>query len=120
MAHKTTLIALMALTMASCSKQQKLTYPEAPTDGTVDVYFGTEVGDPYRPLENDTAAETLAWVEAENAVTQEYLSQIPYRGKIRERLKELNNYPKEGMPFKENDGKYYFYKNDGLQNQSVL
>ena len=110
----------MALTMASCSKQAKLTYPEAPTDGTVDIYFGTEVEDPYRPLENDSAAVTLAWVEAENAVTQEYLSQIPYRGKIRERLKELNNYPKEGLPFKENDGKYYFYKNDGLQNQSVL
>ncbi|MDE5814023.1 MAG: S9 family peptidase, partial [Muribaculaceae bacterium] len=89
----------MALTMASCAKQQtKLSYPEAPEDGTVDVYFGMEVNDPYRPLENDTAAETLAWVEAENAVTQDYLSQIPFRENIRARIKELNNYPKEGMP----------------------
>ena len=120
MARKTTIIALMALTMASCSKQAKITYPEAPADGTVDNYYGMEVNDPYRPLENDTAAETLAWVEAENAVTQEYLAQIPFRGKIRERIKQLNNYPKTGMPYKENDGKYYFYKNDGLQNQSVL
>lgn len=120
MARKSTIIALMALTMASCSKQAKITYPEAPTDGTVDNYYGMEVNDPYRPLENDTAIETLAWVEAENAVTQEYLSKIPFRGKIRERIKQLNNYPKTGMPGKENDGKYYFYKNDGLQNQSVL
>ncbi|MDE6380583.1 MAG: S9 family peptidase, partial [Muribaculaceae bacterium] len=120
MARKTSLIALMAITMASCSKQAKITYPEAPEDGTVDVYFGMEVNDPYRPLENDTAAETLAWVKAQNDVTEEYLSKIPFRGKIRERIKQLNNYPKSGMPYKENDGKYYFYKNDGLQNQSVL
>ena len=120
MARKSTIIALMTLTIAGCSKQNPITYPEAPNDGTVDVYFGTEVNDPYRPLENDTAAETLAWVEAENAVTQEYLSKIQFRGKISERLTQLNNYPKTGMPYKENDGKYYFYKNDGLQNQSVL
>ena len=120
MARKTTIIALMAITMASCSKQAKITYPEAPSDGTVDNYFGYEVNDPYRPLENDTAAETLEWVKAENAVTQEYLSKIPFRGKIRERIKQLNNYPKNGMPSKENDGKYYFFRNDGLQNQSVL
>lgn len=111
----------MALTMASCSKQQaNIAYPEAPSDGTVDNYFGYEVNDPYRPLENDTAAETLAWVEAENAITQEYLSNIPFREKIGNRLEQLNNYPKTGMPSKENDGKYYFFKNDGLQNQSVL
>ena len=110
----------MALTMASCSKQTRLTYPAAPEDGTVDLYYSTEVNDPYRPLENDTATETLEWVKAENAVTQDYLSQIPFRGRIRERLKELNNYQKIGMPSKENDGKYYFFKNDGLQNQSVL
>ena len=110
----------MALTMAACSKQTKLTYPEAPKDDTVDLYFGKEVNDPYRPLENDTAAETLEWVKAENALTEEYLSAIPFRGRIGERLKQLNNYPKSGLPYKENDGKYYFYKNDGLQNQSVL
>ena len=120
MARKSTIFALMAITMASCSKKTPLEYPDAPSDGTVDLYYGIEVNDPYRPLENDTAAETLEWVKAENAVTQEYLSKIPFRDKIRDRIKELNNYPKQGMPSKENDGKYYFFKNDGLQNQSVL
>ena len=114
MARITPIIALMALSIVSCSRQATLTYPDAPTDGTVDNYFGHEVADPYRPLENDTAAETLAWVEAENAVTQEYLSTIPFRGQIRDRLEQLNNYPKSGMPSKENDGKYYFFRNDGL------
>jgi len=110
----------MAITAASCSKQAKLNYPQAPSDDTVDNYFGHEVADPYRPLENDTAAATLAWVEAENRVTQDYLSKIPFRKQIRQRIEQLNNYPKVGMPYKENDGRYYFYKNDGLQNQSVL
>ena len=113
-------IAIMAITAASCSKQEKLSYPVAPSDDTVDTYFGHEVADPYRPLENDTAAATLQWVEAENKVTQDYLSKIPFRGQIRQRLEELNNYPKTGMPSKENDGRYYFSRNDGLQNQSVL
>lgn len=110
----------MAVIASSCSKQGKLNYPQAPSDDTTDNYFGHEVADPYRPLENDTAAATLAWVEAENELTQDYLSQIPFRNDIRERLRQLNDYPKTGMPSKENDGKYYFYKNDGLQNQSVL
>ena len=100
---------------------RKITYPVAPTDTTViDEYFGIRVADPYRPLENDTARETLAWVEAENAVTNNYLSQIPFREDIRKRLTTLNNYEKPGTPWKERDGYYYFYKNDGLQNQSVL
>ena len=110
----------MAVIASSCLKQGKLNYPQAPSDDTTDNYFGHEVADPYRPLENDTAAATLAWVEAENELTQDYLSQIPFRNDIRERLRQLNDYPKTGMPSKENDGKYYFYKNDGLQNQSVL
>ena len=76
--------------------------------------------DPYRPLENDTSAATLAWVEAENAVTQEYLSQIPFRNALRERIASFNNYVKQGLPWKDADGKYYFYKNDGLKNQAVL
>ncbi len=113
-------IALMALTAASCSKKTGLTYPQAPSDDTVDNYFGHAVADPYRPLENDTAAATLAWVEAENKVTQDYLSQIPFRNSIRQRIEQLNNYPKTGMPTKLHDGKYYFSKNDGLQNQYVL
>ena len=100
---------------------QKLSYPSAPTDPTVtDKYFGLTVADPYRPLENDTARETLDWVEAENAVTQSYLSQIPFRDRIRTRLTQLNNYEKPGTPWKERDGYYYIYRNNGLQNQSVL
>lgn len=111
----------MAGVMAGCSSSHKIDYPAPPIDSTVtDEYFGTVVADPYRPLENDTAAATLEWVEAENAVTEEYLSRIPYRNKIRERLTHLNNYKKTGIPSKWKDGKYYFYENDGLQNQSVL
>lgn len=104
----------------SCTPQQKkLTYPKAEKVDTVDVYFGTEVADPYRWLENDTSAATAAWVEAENKVTNEYLAQIPFRKQLLERLTNLANYEKIGAPFKKH-GKYYFYKNDGLQNQSVL
>lgn len=98
-----------------------ISYPQAPVQPDVtDEYFGITVADPYRPLENDTARETLAWVAAENAVTQDYLSRIPFRDGIRRRLTELNDYMKPGTPWKERDGNYYFYKNDGLQNQSVL
>lgn len=95
-------------------------YPKAPTSETVDEYFGIKVADPYRPLENDTSAETLEWVKEENAVTEKYLSAIPFRDSLRERLTELNNYRKTGLPTKENDGRYYYFENDGLKNQSVL
>ncbi len=93
--------------MAGCGSA-KLEYPQAPSDATVtDEYFGTVVADPYRPLENDTAPATLEWVKAENEVTENYLSQIPFRDKIRERLTHLNNYKKTGLPAKAKDGKYY-------------
>lgn len=88
-------------------------------DSTVDDYFGTKVPDPYRWLEDDNSAETAAWVTAENEVTQNYLSQIPFRDKIRNRLTELWNYPKYGVPSKHGDY-FFFFENDGLQNQSVL
>lgn len=107
------------LTAAICAQGQ-ITYPAAPNDGTKYTVQGVEVNDPYRPLENDTAAATLAWVAAENKVTNDYLSQIPYRDAIRQRLTALNNFAKTGLPGKENDGKYYWYHNDGLKNQSVL
>lgn len=118
---KTALMSTMTgMIVASCSSS-KIEYPVAPTDETVtDDYFGTVVADPYRPLENDTAPATLEWVKAENAVTEAYLSKIPFRDRIRERLTALNNYKKTGLPSKHKDGKYYFYENDGLQNQSVL
>lgn len=104
----------------SISAANPLTYPEAPKDATVDEYFGTKVPDPYRPLENDTAAATVAWVEAENRVTNDYLSKIPFREDIRKRLTDLANYKKIGTPWLGYDNKYYYSANDGLQNQSVI
>jgi prolyl oligopeptidase len=94
-------------------------YPIAQKDSTKDVYFGTTVADPYRWLENDTAENTMAWVKAENEVTKDYFSKIPFRGKIESRLKELWNYDSYSAPFKRGDYTY-FYKKTGLQNQSVL
>ncbi|MEP7372162.1 MAG: prolyl oligopeptidase family serine peptidase [Chitinophagaceae bacterium] len=118
------------LFLASCNSNKEATlsefkaikvkYPTTKKDSTVkDNYFGTEVADPYRWLENDSSAETAAWVKTENEVTDNYLSQIPFRDKIRKRYEELYNYEKYSAPFKE--GKFtYYYKNSGLQNQSVL
>ena len=85
----------------------------------MDVYFGTEVADPYRWLENDTSSETEAWVAAENAVTSAYLQKLPMRDKLVKRMKELVNYEKVGAP-KKHHGKWYFFRNDGLQNQYVV
>ena len=118
---KTALMSAMTGMIAASCSSTKIEYPAAPTDASVtDDYFGTVVADPYRPLENDTAPATLEWVKAENAITEAYLSKIPFRNTIRERLTALNNYKKTGLPSKHKDGKYYFYENDGLQNQSVL
>ena len=106
----------------NCKPKMKITtqpYPVARMDSTVDDYFGTKVADPYRWMENDNAAETAEWVAAENEVTRDYLSQIPFRDKIGKRLTELWNYPKYGVPAKHGDY-YYFFENDGLRNQSVL
>ena len=94
-------------------------YPATEKGNVTDDYFGTEVADPYRWLENDTAADTKAWVVAQNEVTNSYLQQIPFRDAIYNRLEKLWNYEKFSAPFKEGDYTY-FYKNDGLQNQSVL
>lgn len=116
---KVTLFATGIIMMSCAQQQQKITYPETAKVDTVDVYFGTEVPDPYRWLENDTSAATAAWVEAQNKVTNDYLSKIPFRDALLKRLTDVANYEKIGTPFKKH-GKYYFYKNDGLQNQSVL
>ena len=105
--------------LGSCNTKTTNNYPVAEKDNTVDNYFGKEVADPYRWLENDTSAATAAWVEAENKVTNAYLAGIPFRDKVKQRLTELLNYEKIGAPSKKN-GKYYFFKNDGLQNQSIL
>ena len=105
--------------MYSCKQKITVNYPETKKVDTVDDYFGVKIADPYRWLENDTSAETAEWVVKQNEVTNGYLAKIPYREKIRERLTKIWDYPKIGIPFKE--GPYYFFfKNDGLQNQSVL
>jgi len=95
------------------------TNPPAKKGDVKDNYFGTEVEDPYRWLEDDNSDETAEWVKAENELTFSYLDKLPYRDQIKTRLTELWDYPKYGNPFKEAD-KYFFYKNNGLQNQSVL
>jgi prolyl oligopeptidase len=96
-----------------------LNYPVAKKVDQTDDYHGTRVADPYRWLEDANSAETKAWVEAENKVTQSYLAQIPQREAIRQRLTQLWNYERYSVPFKEG-GRYFFSRNDGLQNQSVL
>lgn len=101
------------------STKKPLTYPSSHKSNQVDNYHGTSVADPYRWLEDSDSKETRAWIEAQNQVTFGYLSEIPTREKIKQRLTKLWDYEKYGIPFKE--GKRYFYfKNDGLQNQSVL
>jgi prolyl oligopeptidase len=96
-----------------------MNYPPTTKNDVSDTYFGTSINDPYRWLEDDRSAETKAWVEAENKVTQAYLSGIPFKETIKKRLETLWNYEKFTAPFKEGDFTY-FYKNDGLQNQYVL
>ncbi len=126
-----TLIFSSLFLLASCGEKKAtlppmdfkkipIAYPFSRKDTTVtDDYFGTKIKDPYRWLEDDQSAETKDWVQKQNIVTNGYLGQIPYREKIKKRLGEIFNYEKYGSPFKK-AGKYYFFKNDGLQNQSVL
>ena len=115
----TLLLACGMIAVNTFGQKAKMTYPITKKDKTVDTYFGIKVADPYRWLENDTTKETASWVKAQNKVTSSYLAKIPFRNKLKERLTNLANYEKIGAPFKKN-GKYYFYKNNGLQNQSVL
>lgn len=97
----------------------KLTYPATKTNDQTDDYHGTQIADPYRWLEIDTAQEVEAWVKSQNEVTFDYLEKIPYREQIRKRYEDLFNFPKLSSPFKAGEY-YFFYKNDGLQNQSVI
>ena len=99
--------------------QMKFTYPETVKGNVVDTYFDASVKDPYRWLEDDRSPETEAWVAEQNKVTYAHLDEIPYRKALNDRLSKLWNYEKISAPFKEGDNEYY-YKNDGLQNQSVL
>ncbi|MBT8190070.1 MAG: prolyl oligopeptidase family serine peptidase [Bacteroidia bacterium] len=119
--------SILSILIASCSSNEKmsdqkmdLVYPETKKDATVvDSYHGTEITDPYRWLEIDTAENVKQWVKEQNKVTFDYLEKIPYRQQIEDRYEELFNYVKLSSPSKAGDY-YFFYKNDGLQNQAVL
>ena len=127
--HQQVLLSILALSLllGSCSEPQlsneneraTFDYPKTVKGNVVDEYFDTRVPDPYRWLEDDMSYETGEWVIAQNKVTQNYLSVIPYREKIRDRIEKLWNYEKVGAPFEEG-GFTYFYKNEGLQNQYVI
>ncbi|NEP23500.1 MAG: S9 family peptidase, partial [Moorea sp. SIO3I6] len=101
------------------STSQPLNYPKSRKSDQVDDYHGTLVADPYRWLEDPDSEETKAWVEAQNQVTFGYLSEIPTRETLKQRITKLWNYEKYSTPFKKGD-RYFYFKNDGLQNQSVL
>lgn len=107
--------------------KKMLTYPPSRKSNQVDNYHGTVVADPYRWLENPDSAETRSWIEAQNQVTSAYINQVPDKEKIRQRLTKLWNYERYSIPFKEGKSlgdnsteRYFYFKNDGLQNQSVL
>jgi prolyl oligopeptidase len=104
---------------SAASTAPKLTYPAAPRSEQVDDYHGEKVADPYRWLEDVDSAQTKAWVEAENKLTFGYLEQIPQRAAIKERLTQLWNFERYGVPVKRG-GKFFYTRNDGLQNQAVL
>jgi prolyl oligopeptidase len=116
---KRVIISFLALSfMTSCS-EKPIQYPTTKKVDVKDTIFGTVVEDPYRWLEDDNSAETADWVKAQNRLTFGYLEKLPYRDQIKKRLTELWDYPKYGTPFKE-AGKFFFFKNNGLQNQSVM
>ncbi|MDP2578059.1 MAG: hypothetical protein Q8W48_10135, partial [Candidatus Palauibacterales bacterium] len=117
--------AVLGLALAACTfapaqaVAQRIQYPETKKGDVVDDHHGTKVADPYRWLEDVDSEETLAWIEAENEITFAYLDAIPEKEYLRQRLTKLWDYERYQAPFEEG-GNYYFFKNDGLQNQSVL
>ena len=118
---KNIILTLVITTTLGCygQKQNNVNYPQTKKGETVDVYFDTKVADPYRWLEDDKSEETASWVKAQNVVTYDYLSKIPFRDALKSRMEKLWNYEKIGAPTKEGNYTYYF-KNNGLQNQSVM
>ncbi len=117
------LSVLAFFTLLACNRttkvEQTFQYPSSQKVDSVDDYFGIKVSDPYRWMENDTAKATANWIKSENEITFEFLNKIPYRDSIKKRLEVLYNYERLTAPFKEGDY-FYYYKNDGLQNHSVL
>jgi prolyl oligopeptidase len=113
-------ISILILSIISnMANAQKINYPKTEKKIVTDIYFGQEVQDPYRWLEDDRSKETENWVKQQNEVTFSYLKQIPFTQKIKQRMEKLWNYERFSAPFKEGNN-WYYYKNDGLQNQSVL
>lgn len=114
-------VALLAMTLTTQGRGQELAYPSSRTVDHTDAYFGTKVADPYVWLEEDVreSDDVADWVEAQNKLTFGYIKQLPYRRQIQDRLTKLWDYEKFGTPF-QRGGRYYYYKNDGLQNQNTL
>ena len=115
MKHLTILLAVLTLTF-SCQQNKKtpetaVNYPETKQVDTVDTYFGVDLKDPYRWLEDDRSTETETWVKSQNEVTFGYLEQIPFRNKLKERLTSIWNYERIGAPFIEGDYTYFYKKN---------
>lgn len=113
-----------AILFAGCAqkndnKKSEMIYPETRKTDTIDHYFGEAVADPYRWLEDDKSAETAEWVNAQNKVTDAWMEKVPYREQLKDRLTGLWNYERYGVPFHKGD-LYYYFKNDGIQNQSIL
>ena len=102
--------ALIFLTLFSCQNTTTLKYPHSKKGGTIDRYFGVEVSDPYRWLEDDMSDQTKDWIENQNKVTFGYLDKIPFRNDIKKRLTSIWNYEKLGTPFKEGDYTYFYKK----------
>lgn len=115
-------IAFFTMASVSAAAQDKapVNYPAVPASDIVDDYFGLKVADPYRILEDENSPVTIEWIGRQRANTEDYLSKIPFRDSFRARLTELNNFPKVGTPTKKNDGRYYWFENDGLKGQSIL
>lgn len=118
-------VSMAAIALGSCNQNSEekkgysFVYPDTKKVDTVDTYFDTQIADPYRWLEDDRSKETEEWVKAQNEVSFGYLKSIPFRQQIIDRMSEMWNYERISAPFKE--GKYtYYYKNNGLQNQSVI
>lgn len=116
---KQAVLPLIFTCVAGLFAEAQMNYPVTKKTDVVDDYHGTKIADPYRWLEDDNSTETKDWVAAQNKVTFDYLSKIPFRDKVKARLGEMWNYTRYGSPSKEG-AYYYFYKNDGLQNQSIL
>lgn len=115
-----TFVAVCAFLAPSVAAQSKFNYPQPRRAEQIDHFHGTKVADPYRWMEDTESPETRAWIEAENKLTHDYISDIPQREQIKNRLTEIWNYERYSAPAKVADGFYIYSKNDGLQNQSVI